>query len=42
MIIERLIVERYGHFERVDLDLGAGRGGLTVIWGANEAGKSTL
>ncbi|MEZ4381087.1 MAG: AAA family ATPase [Nannocystaceae bacterium] len=42
MILERLIVERYGHFERLELDLGAGRGGLTVIAGANEAGKSTL
>ncbi|MCB9704429.1 MAG: AAA family ATPase [Myxococcales bacterium] len=42
MIIDRLIVERYGHFERLELDLGSGRGGLTVIWGANEAGKSTL
>ncbi len=42
MIIDRLIVERYGHFERLELDLGAGRGGLTVIYGDNEAGKSTL
>ncbi len=42
MIIDRLIVERYGHFERLELDLGTGRGGLTVIYGANEAGKSTL
>ncbi len=42
MIIDSLIVERYGHFERLELDLGAGRGGLTVIYGANEAGKSTL
>ncbi len=42
MIIDRLIVERYGHFERMELDLGPGRGGMTVIYGANEAGKSTL
>jgi len=42
VIIDRLIVERYGHFERMELDLGPGRGGMTVIYGANEAGKSTL
>ncbi|MEZ4454860.1 MAG: AAA family ATPase, partial [Nannocystaceae bacterium] len=41
MIFERLIVERYGHFERLDLDLGTS-GGLAVIHGHNESGKSTL
>ncbi len=39
MRIDRLSVERFGHFERLDLDLGPG---LTLLHGPNEAGKSTL
>lgn len=39
MRIDRLSVERFGHFERLDLDLGRG---LTLLHGPNEAGKSTL
>jgi uncharacterized protein YhaN len=41
MRFERLALERFGHFESLDLDLG-GRSGLVVIHGPNEAGKTTL
>ena len=41
MRFERLALERFGHFESLDLDLGAGAG-LVVIHGPNEAGKTTL
>ena len=41
MRFERLALERFGHFESLDLDLG-GRAGLIVIHGPNEAGKTTL
>jgi uncharacterized protein YhaN len=41
MRFERLALERFGHFESLDLDLGA-RAGLVVIHGPNEAGKTTL
>ena len=40
MKFERLILERFGMFEDATLDFGDG-GGLHVIYGANEAGKST-
>ncbi|MBK8261348.1 MAG: AAA family ATPase [Nannocystis sp.] len=39
MRIDRLSVERFGRFGRLDLDLGPG---LNVLHGPNEAGKSTL
>jgi len=41
MRFERLALERFGHFESLDLDLGD-RAGLVVIHGPNEAGKTTL
>jgi len=41
MRFERLALERFGHFESLDLDLRA-RSGLVVIHGPNEAGKTTL
>lgn len=41
MRFERLAVERFGHFESLDLDLSGGPG-LVVIYGPNEAGKTTL
>ncbi len=41
MKFERLGLERFGHFESLELDL-RGPSGLVVILGANEAGKSTL
>ncbi|MGA2494169.1 MAG: AAA family ATPase [Roseiarcus sp.] len=40
MKFERLILERFGMFQDAVLDFGDG-GGLHVIYGANEAGKST-
>jgi len=40
MRFESLILERFGMFEDATLDFGDG-GGLHVIYGANEAGKST-
>ncbi len=39
MRFERLILERYGQFERLDLDL---TGDLVIVYGPNEAGKTTL
>ena len=41
MRFERLSVERFGHFESLDLDL-PGAPGLVVVYGPNEAGKTTL
>lgn len=41
MKFERLELERFGHFESLALDL-RGPGGLVVIHGPNEAGKTTL
>ena len=41
MKFESLSLERFGHFEALDLDL-RGPSGLVVIHGANEAGKTTL
>jgi uncharacterized protein YhaN len=41
MRIERLVLERFGHFEGLDLDFGR-EPRLHVIFGLNEAGKSTL
>ena len=41
MKFERLGLERFGHFESLELDL-RGPSGLVVILGPNEAGKSTL
>ena len=40
MKFERLFLERFGMFQDAVLDFGDG-GGLHVIYGANEAGKST-
>lgn len=40
MRFESLFIERFGVFEDATLDFGDG-GGLHVIYGANEAGKST-
>ena len=40
MRFESLFLERFGMFEDATLDFGDG-GGLHVIYGANEAGKST-
>ncbi|HEY2745720.1 MAG TPA: AAA family ATPase [Polyangia bacterium] len=44
MRISELRLERFGHFSDVTLpfDRGPGRSGLTLLHGANEAGKSTL
>ncbi|MGB1014155.1 MAG: AAA family ATPase, partial [Nannocystaceae bacterium] len=39
MKFERLVLERYGQFERLDLDLA---GDLVIVYGPNEAGKTTL
>lgn len=39
MRITSLKLERFGHFADATLELGDG---LTLLWGANEAGKSTL
>lgn len=41
MKIERLFLERYGHFTDKDLDFSAGNVRLHVVLGANEAGKTT-
>lgn len=41
MRFERLLIERFGHFESLDLDLSGGSG-LVLVHGPNEAGKSTL
>ncbi|MDC0718528.1 AAA family ATPase [Nannocystis bainbridge] len=41
MRFERLTVERFGHFESLDIDLPGGPG-LVVLYGPNEAGKTTL
>jgi uncharacterized protein YhaN len=39
--VERLDLVAYGHYADATLDLSSPRAGLTVIWGPNEAGKST-
>ena len=44
MRLDRLTLERYGHFEGAVLDFGtppADGPDVTVIFGPNEAGKST-
>ena len=41
MRIDRLDLERYGHFDGTSLDLSAGDARLHIIHGRNEAGKST-
>jgi uncharacterized protein YhaN len=41
MRIQRLDLLSYGHLRDLSLDLAAPRRGLTVIFGPNEAGKST-
>ena len=41
MRIERLLIERFGHFEGLDLEFGTSPR-LHVVFGPNEAGKSTL
>lgn len=42
MRFERLLLEAYGPFSSVELDLSGGTpGGLHVVFGPNEAGKST-
>ncbi len=41
MKFERLALERFGHFESLELDL-TGPSGLVIIHGPNEAGKTTL
>ncbi|MBP1807440.1 YhaN family protein [Rubellimicrobium aerolatum] len=42
MRLERLTLERYGHFADRTLDLGGDGVRLHVVFGPNEAGKSTL
>ncbi len=39
--IEHLELAAYGHYRGRSLDLSSPKRGLTVIWGPNEAGKST-
>ncbi|MFV3077130.1 AAA family ATPase [Niveispirillum fermenti] len=41
MRIDRLDLERYGHFEGTSLDLSDGKARLHIVHGHNEAGKST-
>ena len=41
MRFERLTVERFGHFDNLDIDLSGGPG-MVVVYGPNEAGKTTL
>lgn len=41
MRFERLAIERFGHFESLDIHLPGGPG-LVVVHGPNEAGKTTL
>ncbi len=41
MRIDRLDLERYGHFDGTSLDLSAGDVRLHIVHGRNEAGKST-
>ena len=41
MRIERLDLLSYGHLRDLSLDLALPRRGLTIIFGPNEAGKST-
>jgi uncharacterized protein YhaN len=41
MRVERLDLFAYGHYRDVSLDLAAPERGLTVVYGPNEAGKST-
>ncbi len=41
MRVERLDLWAYGHYAGTTLDLSRPERGLTVIWGPNEAGKST-
>ncbi|QDU95358.1 YhaN family protein [Lignipirellula cremea] len=41
MKIQRLDLTAYGHFDDLSLDLSAGSQGLHVVFGPNEAGKST-
>ena len=42
MKILELHLKRYGPFTDVSLDLSEGNPGLHVVFGPNEAGKSTL
>lgn len=42
MRIERLVLERFGHFTDTELDLSAPEVRLHVVFGPNEAGKSTV
>src|SRR4051812_8273338 len=41
MRLARLMLERYGRFEDCELTFRAGPPDLHVVYGANEAGKST-
>lgn len=41
MRVERLDLHAYGHYEGAALELSEPPAGLTVVWGPNEAGKST-
>lgn len=41
MRLERLVLERFGHFSGAELDLSAPEVRLHVVFGPNEAGKST-
>jgi uncharacterized protein YhaN len=41
MRIERLLLERYGHFTGQELDFSSPEVRLHVVLGANEAGKTT-
>lgn len=41
MRVERLDLIAYGHYRHVPLDLSRPKSGLTLVYGPNEAGKST-
>lgn len=41
MRVERLALHAYGHYQDTTLDLSAPEHGVTVLYGPNEAGKST-
>ncbi len=40
MRFERISIDKYGVYDKLELDL-SGKGGLAIVYGPNEAGKST-